>query len=199
MNTSIFELLSDNAHRISHPGSVKIFFRNLTAILIILILLRWSGCWSFATDIKDTTDRFFSVNPLFTDPARLPEFFSLLLIMRAVMIAIKNRLLWNTIRCSELDKPDSSFYRFAPIPDMIEGIIASVTYIYYFVFMLFNIASLPDRAIEIAVLLSSVHTFSSILYDNYLTYRTMLEKTHMPTRAANDKGDDKDHKNWWVS
>ena len=82
---------------------------------------------------------------------------------------------------------------------MIEGIITSVTYIYYFVFMISNIASLPDRAIEIAVLLSSVHTFSSILYDNYLTYRTMLEKTHMPTRAANDKGDDKDHKNWWVS
>lgn len=199
MNTSIFELLSDNAHRISYPGSVKIFFRNLTSILLILILLRWFGCWSFATDIKDTTDRFFSVNPLFTDPTKFLVFFILLWLLRLIMIAIKKRLLRNTIRCSELDRPDSSFYRFAPIPDMIEGFIASVTYIYYFVFMLSNIASLPDRAIEIAVLLSSVHTFSSIIYDNYLTHRNMLEKTHMPTKAANDKGDDKDHKNWWVS
>ena len=199
MNTSIFELLSDNAHRISHPGSVKIFFRNLTSILIILILLRWSGCWSFATDIKDTTDRFFSVNPLFTDPTKFLVFFIPLGLLRFIMIVIKSRLPWNTTNRSELDKPDPSFYRFAPIPYMIEGIIASVTYIYYFVFMLSNIASLPDRAIEITVLLSSVHTFSSILYDNYLTYRTMPEKTHMPTKATNDKGDDKDHKNWWVS
>lgn len=173
------DFITDHANEMFKPGKATMFFRNLTAVMVCVYFLQGAGVINLRSTFWKTISEIIPIDwPRWG--GMQAAFLAVLLFFKIVLTIVESRVLHHFI--NDLKDPDSAFYIITAWIWVARGIVEAISYLLWFICMFLVLSYGHTCITDILTGAIAFFTFQDIITGNYLTYKQMIEKTHLPER-----------------